>query len=142
MYSAIVSLRGEARMAGSGTDAVERIAGRTSGRRRGASAAKGLAAVKLDHALRSLDARGEITGERSRKLSVRVDPGVLEAAKRETGIENTSDLVNAALAIAATARRDFGTWLLTQAGRLPDDFELPMGRMPEDDDDLDGDEEP
>lgn len=123
-------------------EAVGPGAGRISGRRRSAPTAKGLAAVKLDHALRSLDARGEVTGQRSRKLSVRVDPGVFEAARRETGIENPSDLVNAALAIAATARRDFGTWLLTQAGRLPDDFELPMGRMPEDGDDLDGDEEP
>jgi hypothetical protein len=129
-------------MAGLKAEAVEPGAGRGSGRRRGAPAAKGIAAVKLDHALRSLDAKGEIAGQRSRKLSVRVDPGILEAARRETGIENPSDLVNAALAMAATARRDFGTWLLTQAGRLPDDFELPMGRMPEDGDDLDGGEEP
>ena len=129
-------------MAGLKAETVEPDAGRGSGRRRGVPAAKGVAAVKLDHALRSLDARGEVAGVRSRKLSVRVDPGIMDAARRETGIENPSDLVNAALAIAATARPDFGTWLLTQAGRLPEDFELPMGRMPEDGDDLDGDEEP
>jgi hypothetical protein len=65
-------------------------------------------------------------GHVSRKrvaLRVRVDPGILSAARAATGITDASELVNGALALLA-ARDDFGGWLLAQSGRLPEDFEL------------------
>jgi hypothetical protein len=82
-----------------------------------------LSALKLKHALQQLVRTGELQGRRSKKLSARVDPGLIKAAKARTGITNDSDLVNAALAVIA-AGDDFGPWLVSQAGRLPDDFEL------------------
>ena len=66
---------------------------------------------------------GKLAGARSRRLSARVDPGLIEAARQKTGIGNDSDLINAALAVIA-APDDFGPWFATQAGRLPPDFEL------------------
>ena len=67
----------------------------------------------------------KLAGARSRRLSARVDPGLIEAAHQKTGIGNTSDLINAALAVIAVPD-DFGPWFATQAGRLPPDFELAL----------------
>ena len=41
------------------------------------------------------------------------------------GLRGDSDLINAALAVIA-AGDDFGAWLVGQAGRLPEDFELAL----------------
>jgi hypothetical protein len=65
----------------------------------------------------------KLAGARSRRLSARVDPGLIKAARQKTGIANNSDLINAALAVIA-APDDFGPWFAAQAGRLPPDFEL------------------
>jgi hypothetical protein len=73
-------------------------------------------------ALRRLSARGLVTGARSRKVSVRIDPGVMEAAARELGLTNPSDVVNASLALAAAPDR-FKAWLRETTDTLPDDFE-------------------
>jgi hypothetical protein len=66
---------------------------------------------------------GRLHGRRTKRLSARVDPGLLEAAKAKSGIQNDSDLINAALAVIAQPD-NFGAWLIAQAGRLPPDFEL------------------
>jgi hypothetical protein len=66
-----------------------------------------------------------LAGARSQKLSTRVDPGLIEVARRRTGLRSDSDLINAALAMLA-AGDDFGPWLVRQAGRLPEDFELAL----------------
>lgn len=57
------------------------------------------------------------------RVSVRVDPGILEAAARNLGLTQPSDVVNAAI-IAAAAQDPFKTWFLTAAGTLPEEFEL------------------
>jgi hypothetical protein len=49
----------------------------------------------------------------------------MEAARRRTGLRSDSDLINAALAVIAVGD-DFGAWLVRQAGRLPEDFELAL----------------
>jgi hypothetical protein len=56
-------------------------------------------------------------------VSARLDPGLLEAARAKMGLDNDTDLLTAALAIAA-GDDDFGAWLVTRGGRLPEDFEL------------------
>jgi hypothetical protein len=66
---------------------------------------------------------GDVTGSRSRKISTRVDPGVLEAAKKRFGVDSDADVINAALAIVAKPDR-FNEWLLHHQGKLSDDFEL------------------
>ena len=77
----------------------------------------------MEFAIEELTQGGTLTGSRSRKISTRVDPGLIEAAKRRTGLQKDSDVINAALAVIA-AGDDFGAWLIAQAGRLPEDFEL------------------
>ena len=77
---------------------------------------------RLEFALAELEKAGIMAGARSEKLSARVDPGLLAAARRRTGLRSDSDLINAALAMVAGGD-DFGTWLVQQAGRLPDGFE-------------------
>ena len=56
------------------------------------------------------------------RVSARVDPGILEAAARNLGLTQPSDVVNAAI-IAAAAQDPFKTWFLTAAGTLPEEFE-------------------
>jgi hypothetical protein len=81
--------------------------------------------AKVRFAYKVLMEGRELAGARSRRLSARVDPGLIEAARRKTGIDNNSDLINAALAVIATPD-DFGPWFAAQAGRLPPDFELDL----------------
>jgi hypothetical protein len=82
-----------------------------------------ITAARLTHAVAALKASGRLQGVRSKRVSARVDPGVFEAAKAKSGLENDSDVINAALAVIA-APEDFGSWLVSQAGSLPADFEL------------------
>ena len=81
--------------------------------------------AKLAFALRTLAEDGKLTGTRTRRLSARVDPGLVEAARIKTGLNNDSELINAALAVIAAAD-DFGPWFAAQEGRLPKDFELEL----------------
>jgi hypothetical protein len=81
--------------------------------------------ARLAFALKALQESGRLAGARTKRLSARVDPGLVKAARAKTGLENDSDLVNAALAVIA-APDDFGPWFVAQAGRLPKDFELEL----------------
>jgi hypothetical protein len=84
-----------------------------------------LTGARLRLAFAELERSGTMAGARSLKLSMRVDPGLIEAARRRTGLHSDSVLINAALAVIA-AGDDFGAWLVRQAGRLPEDFELAL----------------
>jgi hypothetical protein len=84
---------------------------------------KGWIAPRLAHAMAALRAEGKLAGPRSQKLGVRLQPGLLKAAAASTGIKNPTDLVTAALALAA-APDNYGAWLVSRAGTLPDDFEF------------------
>ena len=79
-------------------------------------------AARLAFAAETLAQAGRLSGARTQRLSARVDPGVIAAAREKTGITNDSDLVNAALSVLA-ASDDFEAWLVTQAGRLPNDYD-------------------
>ena len=81
--------------------------------------------ARVQFAFAELERSGTLAGARSKKLSMRVDPGLIEAARRRTGLRSHSDLINAALAVIATGD-EFGVWLVGQAGRLPEDFELAL----------------
>ncbi len=74
-------------------------------------------------ALAELRLAGAVTGTRSQRISVRVDPGVMRAAAARLGLTNPSDVVNASLAVAAAPDRFKAWWAGTQT-TLPDDFEL------------------
>ena len=81
--------------------------------------------ARIEFALSTLAASGKLKGSRTERLSARVDPGLIKAARAKTGLGNDSELVNAALAVLA-APDDFGPWFAAQAGRLPKDFELEL----------------
>ncbi len=99
---------------------------RTRRRRRARRAAVDpVISAKLAFALKTLAEKGELTGVRTRRMSVRVDPGLVKAARMKTGLKNDSELINAALAMIA-APDDFGPWFAAQAGRLAKDFELEL----------------
>ncbi len=67
--------------------------------------------------------RGVLTGLRSKKVSTRVDPGVMDAAKKRFGLSNESDVINASLAMAAAPDR-FKAWLQDSQDTVTNDFEL------------------
>ena len=74
-------------------------------------------------ALAEMKAAGAVTGTRSQRISVRVDPGVMRAAAVRLGLTNPSDVVNASLAVAA-APDQFKAWWAAAEATLPGDFEL------------------
>jgi len=82
-----------------------------------------ITSARVEFALSTLAASGKLKGARTKRLSARVDPGLIKAARSRTGLNNDSELVNAALAVLA-APDDFGPWFAAQAGRLSKDFEL------------------
>ena len=82
-----------------------------------------ITSARVEFALSTLAASGKLKGARTQRLSARVDPGLIKAARAKTGLDNDSELVNAALAVLA-APDDFGPWFAAQSGRLPKDFEL------------------
>ena len=84
-----------------------------------------ITSARVAFALSTLAASGKLKGSRSERLSARVDPGLIKAARTKTGLKKNSELVNAALAVLA-APDDFGPWFAAQAGRLPKDFELEL----------------
>ena len=81
--------------------------------------------ARIEFALSTLAASGKLKGSRTERLSARVDPGLIKAARAKTGLDNDSELINAALAVLA-APDDFGPWFAAQAGRLPKDIELEL----------------
>ena len=84
-----------------------------------------ITSARVEFALSTLAASGKLKGSRTERLSARVDPGLIKAARSKTGLNNDSELGNAALAVLA-APDDFGPWFAAQAGRLPKDFELEL----------------
>jgi hypothetical protein len=84
-----------------------------------------LISARIEFALSTLAASGKLKGARTARLSARIDPGLMRAARAKTGLNNDSELVNAALAVLA-APDNFGPWFAAQAGRLPKDFELEL----------------
>jgi hypothetical protein len=82
-----------------------------------------ITSARVEFALTTLAASGKLKGSRTERLSARVDPGLINAARTKTGLDNNSELINVALAVLA-APDDFGPWFAAQAGRLPKDFEL------------------
>jgi hypothetical protein len=84
-----------------------------------------ISAPRVQHALTVLGAKGVLGQGASKKISARIDPGLLEAARAKMGVDNDTDLLTAALALAlAAGDDDFGAWLITRGARLPADFEL------------------
>jgi hypothetical protein len=78
---------------------------------------------RVQHALSTLSAKGVLGKGGTTKVSARLDPGLMEAAREKIGVETDTELLTAALAIVAGSD-DFGPWLVSRGERLPADFEL------------------
>ena len=82
----------------------------------------GLVGLQVSRALARLRADGVFSGHAD-KVSARIDQGLLIAAARKMGSDNTTEVVQAALA-AFVASDPFVAWFLSGQDKLPDDFEL------------------
>jgi hypothetical protein len=75
-----------------GASVSKKAARRTDQRRRAHhGAVDPVISAKLAFALRTLAENGKLTGTRTRRLSARVDPGLVEAARIKTGLNNDSN---------------------------------------------------
>jgi hypothetical protein len=92
-------------------------------RTRNRGRASALENTRVKHALAVLTAKGALGRGGSTKVSARLDPGLLEAARAKIGAASDTELLTAALAIVAGGD-NFGAWLVTRGERLPLDFEL------------------
>lgn len=90
---------------------------------RGVKADAAATGERVAFALRSLARRGVLTAKATRKVSARLDPGLIEAARLKLGRGTDTEVLTAALAVLAGGD-DFGAWLVGRAGVLPEDFEL------------------
>lgn len=86
--------------------------------------------ARIKRARDTLKQNGMLGQPRSKRLSVQVAPVLLEAARQRSGIQSNSELVTAALELMAAGEHvgdlEFGRWLISQKGRLSEDFELPI----------------
>ena len=80
-------------------------------------------ALLIERAYTTLKLTGVPVGLQRKTISLKLDPSILEAAKRRTGISDHGELVTAALAVLATTD-DFGRYLVSRSGTLSADFEL------------------
>jgi hypothetical protein len=81
--------------------------------------------LRIRHAQDTLTRAGVLAGAKDTRVTARVQAGLLEAARRRTGIRSETDLVTAGLALLAV-QQDFGAWLAGQRGTLTDDFEIDL----------------
>jgi hypothetical protein len=79
--------------------------------------------LRIRHARDVLTRTGVLTGAKDTRVTARVQAGLLEAARRRSGIQKETDLVTAGLALLAT-QEDFGAWLTGRRGTLTDDFDI------------------
>ena len=69
----------------------ERIKSRSQGHRRSTGRSKSIdpiTSARVEYALSTLAVSGKLTGSRTERLSARVDPGLIRAARTKTGLKN------------------------------------------------------
>ena len=74
----------------------ERIKSRSQGHRRSTGRSKSIdpiTSARVEYALSTLAVSGKLTGSRTERLSARVDPGLIRAARTKTGLKNNSELI-------------------------------------------------
>jgi len=91
---------------------------------RGANRAKTAASSqRLDDALSIAGQQGLLSGGRTLTVRGRMPSLLVEQAKRKTGIQSDSKLIEAALANLVVAD-EYGDWLLAQRGTVSKDLDL------------------
>jgi hypothetical protein len=78
---------------------------------------------KLRDVMVIADKEGLLRGERTRVVRGRMPEGLVTRAKKRTGINSDTDLIEVALASIAVAD-DYADWLLSQRGVVSREAEL------------------
>lgn len=79
--------------------------------------------ARIAFARQALRDNGRLSGRRTQRVSARLDPGLIKAAKERSGIKGETALLEAALALIAEPD-GFWAWMMQQRGKLDEDFEL------------------
>jgi hypothetical protein len=83
----------------------------------------GIRRRRIDDALLIAEERGLLSGGRKLTIRGRMPSGLVEQARKKTGIQSDSKLIEAALAnIVATD--EYGEWLLAQRGTVSKNLDL------------------
>jgi hypothetical protein len=78
----------------------------------------------MDVTIKSLRAmRLKLTGKTKKKIGSRVDQDLLSTVKTRLNVTSDTEAIELALVNMAITD-DFGSWLVSQAGKLPEDFNL------------------
>ena len=86
-------------------------------------AKRGASGLRMGDALAIAEEQGLLTGGRTLTVRGRMPRLLVEQAKKKTGIQSDSKLIEAALANIAVAD-DYGEWLLAQRGTVSRDLDL------------------
>jgi hypothetical protein len=78
---------------------------------------------RIDEALSVAERQGLLNGARTLTVRGRMPSLLVQRAKKKTGIQSDSKLIEAALANIAVAD-DYGEWLLAQRGSVSMDLDL------------------
>jgi hypothetical protein len=83
----------------------------------------GASSRRLDDALYIAEQQGLLSGGRTLTVRGRMPSSLVEQAKKKTGIQSDSKLIEAALANIAVAD-EYADWLLAQRGTVSKDLDL------------------
>jgi hypothetical protein len=81
------------------------------------------ASRRLDDALAIAEQQGLLSGARTLTVRGRMPSALVEQAKKKTGIQSDSKLIEAALA-SLVVEDDYAGWLLAQRGTVSKDLDL------------------
>ncbi len=90
--------------------------------RRGADVALSIGKVRFEAVMKAAEHSG-LLGEKSKRIGGRISPALVEQAKRHTGIEGDTDLIEFALASVALDD-DFGRTFRQTRGTVDPDLKL------------------
>ena len=90
---------------------------------RGVSKRRAVLSKRVGDALAIVEEQGLLAGGRSLTIRGRMPSGLVKEAKKKTGIQSDSKLLEAALANIVAADH-YGEWLLAHRGTIPKDVDL------------------
>ena len=90
---------------------------------RGVSKRKAVLSKRVEDMLAIVEEQGLLAGGRNLTIRGRMPSGLVKEAKKRTGIQSDSKLLEAALANIVAADH-YGEWLLANRGTIPKDVDL------------------
>jgi hypothetical protein len=102
---------------------VEKVRRDVAGRERAKPVAKEIQSGHLQEVLTLAEQNGLLSGSRTHMIRGRMPVGLVEQAKRKSGINSDSKLLEVALANLAVAD-EYAQWLLAQRGSVSPEIDL------------------